>query len=56
MIRRRLIDHLDTVLGLALVAACFALYFTIGWWTLVLIPAYSAGAIAMATYAKIPWR
>lgn len=56
MIRRRLIDNLDTALTLGLVAACGALWLAIGWWTLALVPAYCAGALAMGAYAKVPWR
>lgn len=56
MIRARVVDHLDGVFAVVLIVACFALYFAIGWWTLVLLPTYCAGALAMGAYAKVPWR
>lgn len=48
--------RLDTVLHLAMIAATFALYFVIGWWTLALPLNYCAGALAMGVYAKVPLR
>jgi hypothetical protein len=53
VIRHRLVDNLDTMLSCALVAACGGLYFAIGWWTLALVPAYCAGALAMGAYARM---
>jgi hypothetical protein len=53
---RRLLLSLDVVFSFILVGGAFAFYFVVGWWTLVLVPTYMLGALAMGVYARVPFR
>jgi fatty acid desaturase len=49
---RGLLIAWDTLCTLAIVCASVALYFAIGLWAIVLVPAYLLGAISFALFAE----